>query len=530
VKAVNIKKLKAVLEVGETVAVEFKRCGGKIEGDTYETVCSFLNRFGGDIYLGVENDGTVRGVPAKAAPDIIKNFISMASNPDVISPTVYLVSEVLDYEGKTIVYIHVPPSSEVHSYRKVIYDRMDDADVKITATGQIAQMYIRKQNIFTEKKIYPYVRDGDLRFDLLPRIRQMALNRDKDHPWKAMSDAGLLRSAGLIGEDKATGESGYNLAAVMLLGRDDVIKSVSPAYRTDALLRKVNIDRYDDRLIVETNLVDSYDLLLGFAKKHLPDKFYLEDDERVSLRNVIAREMLVNCLMHREFTSSYIAQFVIEKDRMYTANASRAETNDAITPDNNRPNPKNPIIAAFFRNIWYADELGSGVRNLYRYGKLYSGKTPELIDGDVFKVVVPLDDDYSFDAQIGKAQNKAQNNRSSARRMPEDMPEDMSEVLVEVLTEAELKKVKPILDYLEANGSVTPRAAQAITGKTAKTVWRYLTMLRERGIVDSSGNTSATEYRLIPFPNCPCREDKPKTAQKARRGEAGKGTDNSETE
>ena len=29
---------------------------------------------------------------------------------------------------------------------------VDDADVKVTATGTIAQMYIRKQNIFTEKK------------------------------------------------------------------------------------------------------------------------------------------------------------------------------------------------------------------------------------------------------------------------------------------------------------------------------------------------------------------------------------------
>jgi predicted HTH transcriptional regulator len=110
----------------------------------------------------------------------------------------------------------------------------------------------------------------------------------------------------------------------MLLGRDEVIKSVAPAYRTDALLRKVNTDRYDDRLIVEINLIDSYDLLMGFAAKHLWDKFYLEGDTRVSLSSAIAREMLVNCLMHREFSSSYIAQFVIEKDRMFTANANRA--------------------------------------------------------------------------------------------------------------------------------------------------------------------------------------------------------------
>ena len=34
--------------------------------------------------------------------------------------------------------------------------------------------------------------------------------------------------------------------------------------------------------------------------------------------------------------------------------------------------------------------LGSGVRNLYRYTKMYSGGEPELIEGDIFKTIVPL--------------------------------------------------------------------------------------------------------------------------------------------
>ena len=61
------ERFKEILEIGETVAVEFKRCGNGIENDVYESVCSFLNRFGGDICLGVEDDGTVCGVPENAA-------------------------------------------------------------------------------------------------------------------------------------------------------------------------------------------------------------------------------------------------------------------------------------------------------------------------------------------------------------------------------------------------------------------------------------------------------------------------------
>lgn len=70
------KEISAILSVGETVSVEFKRAGNGIGNDTYETVCSFLNRFGGDIFLGVEDDGNVRGVSSKEASNIVKNFIS----------------------------------------------------------------------------------------------------------------------------------------------------------------------------------------------------------------------------------------------------------------------------------------------------------------------------------------------------------------------------------------------------------------------------------------------------------------------
>lgn len=48
----TIENLQTILKIGETVVVEFKRCGNGIENDMYESVCSFLNRFGGDIFLG----------------------------------------------------------------------------------------------------------------------------------------------------------------------------------------------------------------------------------------------------------------------------------------------------------------------------------------------------------------------------------------------------------------------------------------------------------------------------------------------
>ena len=107
--------------------------------------------------------------------------------------------------------------------------------------------------------------------------------------------------------------------------------------------------------------------------------------------------MIANTLIHREFTSSYTAKFVIEKDRMYTENANRSSGDGIITPDNMEPNQNNPIIASFFRNIGWSDRLGSGVRNIFKYSKYYSGEEPEFVEGDVFRIIVPLNEDYSYD-------------------------------------------------------------------------------------------------------------------------------------
>jgi len=187
-------KFQEILQVGETIAVEFKRCGNGIESDTYETVCSFLNRFGSDIFLGVEDDGTVDGVPEKSVPSVMKNFTNCISNPNLFSPTIYIEPRAMIYDGKTVIHIHVNPSAEVHTYKKAIYDRVKDADVHVTSTSQITQMYIRKQNIFTERKIFPYLKIEDLRPDLLPTIRKMAVNTGNGaRKWQKMNDEELHR-------------------------------------------------------------------------------------------------------------------------------------------------------------------------------------------------------------------------------------------------------------------------------------------------------------------------------------------------
>ena len=388
-----INELKQILAVGETVAVEFKRAGGGIHADSYETICAFLNRFGGDVYWGVQDDGTVEGVPPKAAPEMVRNLINNLGNPNLFVPAVHLEPKVVTIGRKTIIHLHVPQTPDIYRFKGTILDRLNDSDVKVVAASEIAAMGIRKQGIYTERRVFPYVKTSDLRLDLLPRLRIRAANfSGGKHPWTEMTDDELLKSARLFGEDKLTGEKGFNLAAVMLLGSDDLILDLCPAYMVDALFRRTDPDRYDDRDIIQTNLVESVGRLMDFGAKHLPDPFYLnEKAERVSIRDIIIREMIVNMLIHREFTSSRRSRFVIEPKRIFTENPCRATRQGMITLENLEPDPKNPIVASFFRTIGYADELGSGVRKMFKYGKPFAGSNPSIVEGDIFRSTLDLE-------------------------------------------------------------------------------------------------------------------------------------------
>lgn len=150
------------------------------------------------------------------------------------------------------------------------------------------------------------------------------------------------------------------------------------------------MDRYDDRDVVITNLIESYERLMAFGKKHLNDTFHLDGIQSVSARDNILREIVSNLLAHRDFSSGYVAKLIIERNRIYTENANLSHGDGILNLTTFEPFQKNPPISKVFREIGLADELGSGMRNTYKYTKMYSGGEPQFVEGDVFRITIPL--------------------------------------------------------------------------------------------------------------------------------------------
>lgn len=182
--------------------------------------------------------------------------------------------------------------------------------------------------------------------------------------------------------------------------------------------------------------------------------------------------MIANTLIHREYTSSYQAKFVIEKDRMYVENANRASQQAVLTPDDIEPNPKNPIIAAFFRNIGYADQLGSGVRNLFKYSEVYSGKEPEFVEGDVFRIIVPLDEALMNEGTTQSTQSTTQSTQST-----------IDEVVHNMQGEIEYAIMQLMINIPE----ISQKEIAARNGLNLNTVKYYIRRMQKKGMIEREG-------------------------------------------
>ncbi|HCY77688.1 MAG TPA: AAA family ATPase [Ignavibacteriales bacterium] len=387
----SIELVNNLLKQREKIRLEFKEARNSIPRNLFETVCAFLNREGGSILLGVNNQGEVIGVDPASVERINADISSLSNNPTKLNPPFILFPSVVEIKNKKVIHIQVPSSSQVHKCDNIVFDRSSDGDFRVTSPQGIAEIYNRKRAHFTEGTIYPHIQSSDFKEGLLQKVRTLIRSNKPNHPWLGLSDDELFRTSGLLKRDYQNGSEGFTLAAVLLLGKDIVIKNILPHYKVDALVKIKDVDRYDDRLTIETNLIETYNELMDFTDKHLPDKFHLEGDTRISLRERIFREVIANLIVHREYTNAHSASFIIYKDHVEILNANNPNGSGPISISNFLPFPKNPIISKFFVQIGRVEELGSGIINVNKYLKYYSpGSKPEFIEDSVFKTIIPI--------------------------------------------------------------------------------------------------------------------------------------------
>jgi len=148
---------------------------------------------------------------------------------------------------------------------------------------------------------------------------------------------------------------------------------------------------------------------------------------------------------------------------------------NVIDPANFSPYPKNPVIAKFFKEIGRVDELGSGVRNTYKYCGLYTpGTKPEFIEDDIFRTIIPIKANQHEEAISGS-------NLDEVRRKVRRKFGGSSEKIIELIF---------------GDQYITASEMAEVIGNTERAVEKQLAKLKEKDIIDRIGPDKGGYWKI----------------------------------
>ena len=182
----------------------------------------------------------------------------------------------------------------------------------------------------------------------------------------------------------------------------------------------------------------------------------------VNARDRILREVVSNTLAHRDYSSGFPAKMIIDDEKITIENSNVAHGIGALDLQKFEPFPKNPSISKVFREIGIADELGSGMRNTYKYTQLYSGKNPIFEEGDIFRTIIPL--------------KKIATEKVGEKNVPHNVPQNKKELIEFIKAE------------VRSNNKITRQAIADSAGVSVKTIQRTIKEIENLRYIGTGNN------------------------------------------
>jgi ATP-dependent DNA helicase RecG len=404
----DAKNIRQLINEGENPFVGFSNCTTEIVDSVFQAICSFLNKEGGTLVIGVQDFGKIIGVASLYMGNMMNKIRYTLENE--FSPAVSLTPDVVDLDGRTVICLTIPQGRELQRYRGKIYDRFGTEVSDISYSYNLVEnIYLRKREESSENIVCPFLRMHDFDEAAFRKMRYYISVANPDHPWLGLTDEEILHTAGFWRRDPLNNsKEGFVLAAVLLFGKEATIQNCCPStHRTDAIYRNISYkkytqpssdypeNKYDNRDIIFSNLIDSYLRLIAFVKRNLPDRVLELDGKMIDVRKKIFKEVAANMLVHREYTHKYPSRFLIFSDKVITENGARPYPNGVITSDVLEPHTKNPLITNVFQAMNWMGESGSGMREIRKYALLYDKS---------YEIEVQNGEKFVFSITYGKAE------------------------------------------------------------------------------------------------------------------------------
>ncbi len=525
---------------GEDTRIEYKTCSEDISESLYESVCSFLNHSGGQILVGVQNDGTIIGVNPDKAEDLKSNIVTSINNPELFLPCPYFTPRIMEVEGKTVMLLDIPCGQYVYRFKGRYWDRNEDADIDVTDQPELLlSIFERKNPHLFEERIVDGLTMEQLDGKTFQYCRNILATIKPSHSWLQMTDEEILLSTHLAKKDD--GKLQLKYAALILFGTEDAITELMPRYRFEAVFHMCTYaqyndmsqfpNRYDDRRTLRLNLIQVYDQLGAFVERYLPDKFYLPANtmQRQNLRWDLFREIVGNLCVHTDFSSGYACFFHVFKDRVVTKNPTRLLPEipeGELTIQQLSNYTKNPLLVRVFHELNWAEDLGSGTRNILRYAPLYYPDYKiEINSSTQFLFSITYRDENVPDSgQMSPTKGKnVQENVTETRKKSqtegenvpetekmsqtnlENVPELTPEELDLSLEPKEMKSAKEkrkhrrqaIVSLMDKDPHISMETIAEKLDVHERTIKRDIKDLREAGVIERVGGDFGGEWKIL---------------------------------
>lgn len=470
----NFEELTTLIDGGESLRLEFKSDQKKLSDSALmEAIVCLANNQGGQLLIGVEDNGVITGVNESRLPVNVNQLCAFIGNKTV--PSLSLYGSVVETLAGQVVVLDVPSAIDVVStsdgrmlMRKLASHGKPEC-YPMFASDITRWLSNRGQLDVTAKEVIGSSWE-DLDSLEFIRLRRFLETSQGDYALLNLVDLDLARALGCV-----TKSGVPTLAGLLLLGKEASLKDHVPGHEVafqvlrgqEIVLNETfrwpllrTIDRVFDLFSARN---EEQEILLGPQRKGL----HLYDPQSF-------REAVNNALTHRDYRLTGAIHIQIYDDSLMIRNPGGFV--EGIQLDKlliSGPIPRNPLLADMFKRLGLVERTGRGIGLIYT-GSLRAGQLPpDYTQTTSRNVVVKIyggKADLEF-AKIIHIEEQRLNERFT-----------LDELL--------------ILSYIYRERNTNPTDVGTFTQKSESDSRRVLEKLYETGLVERFGNAQKREYAL----------------------------------
>lgn len=464
------------LPAAESLTVEFKSDRKRLpDHELVEAIVCLANAEGGELWLGVEDDGTPSGLHAEH--HLLAGLAGMVAART--SPSLNVQVEPVECNGVPVARIAVPRATTVVATAGGVYLRRR---LKYDGKPECVPMLPHERESrmsslgLTDVSAQPVT--GATLADLDPlereRLRQAVQQYGGDRVLLELDDEALDGALGLTTRQR-DGNRVPTLTGLLLVGRETALRERVPTHEFAFQVLAQQAVRFNE--FRRFPLLKALDWLETNFRPYNP-----EDEIQVGLFRVPVpmvdmaayREAVANALIHRDYHRVAAVHVRLEDDALVISNPGGQV--EGVTLANllvTEPRPRNRTLADAMKRIGVVERSGRGVDTIFRGMLKFGRPAPDYARTDAHSVVVRLPTgaaDLDFRRLVVEEE----------RRRSAELPIDS---LIALTAIRELKRV--MADELAVR-----------IQRDASSAKHTLEALTEAGLVEAHGSTRGRSYTL----------------------------------